>query len=901
MQPDKTILANWFIVLCLLVTLGTIRGQEKNVSGAAVSLNVKSMPLDQVLSLIEKQTLYKFAYSSDFHLEQKKVTLLVQNMPVSRLLAILFKNKGIQYTIMDNQIILEKVPLPKIITISGYVKDSTSGESLHGAIIYVPALNKTTSTNEYGFYSLSARETARLTLNVSYKGYQKKTVPVNASHNTIKNLNLVANIRKPQPDSIIIQPQSEARSEAEKLTDSLGTDSANNTPQQLEQSLTNDSTGNNSDELAPINDWAFTDMSETVSSVSGNGDIMHSIQMMPGVMAGLDASTGYFVRGGNADQNLVQLDEAILYNPSHFFGFISILNTSALNSGTLFKDGYPASYGGNLSSVLDISMKEGNNQHTGGDIQLGTTTSGFTFYGPIVKQKSSYLLAARRSVMDLWLRALQTENNYNNYYFYDVNAKINYQLSQNDRIYVSLYHGRDKSSYSRDSVDSGPIDYGIEYGNQALTLRWNHLFSQKIFSNTSIVYNNYFQSITALQKPYYAQLYSGIRDNNLKTDLNYYPNLNHKISGGISYLFQTLMPASVSDTELSAGSIITVNPSNIPEKHSWRLAAYLDDEIKLSRRLLMYAGVRVPLFSSSNVNYINIEPRLSVLYASSPTSGIKFTYTQMHQYLHQVRSYNASFPAEIWIGSSKTVKPGASRQASAGIYKNFRNNMLQTSMEFYYKEMYHQLLFKGGEQPTITSDIENSLIFGEGQSYGMELLLRKAKGKLTGQLAYTLSYASQQFDSLNLGDPFPFANDRRHCLYATAMYAINQHWNISSSLVITSGRAFTVKSKSSTFPGQGKGLYDNEKVAGKNKNLIEQNNYRLAPYNRLDFSITYNNKKQLKQRILESEWIFSVYNVYARPNTFFAYRSIDPVSNLPEVQQVSFLSVIPSITYRLVF
>ena len=951
------------IILCLLFCFGTIYGQENKPSGAFVSVNVKNMPLAQVLTLIEKQTSYRFAYSTDLVSKQRKVTLSVQNMPLTQLLAFLFKNNTISYTLIGTQIVLQKAPVPKKITISGYVKDGASGESLAGAKVYIPNLKKGTNANDYSFYSLTVKEADKLDLTVSYEGYEKVSVQVGAHKNLVKNFNLVEDKIQPQPnsiakDSITGRPENEQLSRIEISADTIKPDSVNKAEILLKQTvIANDSL--NDLQIKPItnvfipldtpkphlsigdaltrqqlvfttdsidhplgqydldNASVFNDMQGTVSSVIGNGDIMNSIQMMPGVMAGLDATTGYFVRGGNADQNLVQLDEATLYNPSHFFGLVSILNTSAINNGSLLKEGFPASYGDNLSSVLDISMKEGNNQQTGGDLQAGTNVSGLTFSGPIVTNKSSYLLSMRRSTMDLWLRPLQTGNDYNNYYFYDVNAKVNYQLSQNDRIYLSLYQGRDNSSYSRDSTDKNAITYGVKFGNQAMSIRWNHLFSQTIFSNTSVIYNNYFQSISATQNPYYAQLYSGIRGIDFKTDLNYYPGPNHKISAGLNYLYQTLMPASVSDKELSTGSILTINPSSIPEKYSHRMAIYLGDEIKIGQRLQAYVGARLPLFFNYSTHYVNIEPRFSLLYLTSPSSGIKLTYTQMHQYLHLVKSYNASFPAEIWIGSSKIVKPENSRQVSAGVYKNFRDNMFQTSLEVYYKDMGNQLLFKGGVQPTITTDIENSLIFGKGQSYGTELSIRKVKGKLTGWLAYTLSYANQRFDSLNLGKSFPFANDRRHCLYISAAYAINRHWVASSNLIITSGSAFTLKKNISANPtstgdnplydeggvetistdGSGDTSADVSDVASQ----TVQNNYRLAPYNRLDLSISYKKQKYLTHRTLETEWVFSVYNVYARPNTFFAYRSIDPVTKLPVVQQVSFFPIIPSITYRLKF
>lgn len=885
------------VISCFLFVETTLKGQDKEIS---VSLSVINTPVKKVLKLVEQQSPYRFAYSSDLLSKQKPVTLTVQNKPVKELISILFKDNSISYTFYGTQVILEKAPALKNITISGYIRDNSSGEALPGTHVYIPALKKGVATNTYSFYSITMKELDYLNLIVSHEGYEKIAVRINARNNAMQNFSLKKKVIQLRPDSFdipaLLRPISLARHENSLLpADSLIQPSTS-----VSDSMTNKIISEKTDQ---DNTWTFNDLLNTTTSLSGNGDVVNSIQMMPGVMAGLDASTGYFVRGGNADQNKVQVDEATLYNPSHFFGLVSIINTSAVNSAALLKDGFPVTYGDNLSSVLDISMKEGNNQKINGDLQVGTTTSGFTINGPIQKGKSSYLLSARRSVMDLWLRPIQSRNDYNNYYFYDINAKVNIHLSDKNHLYLSLYQGRDNSSYSLDSTNSNPIKYGVDFGNQAITLRWNHLYSQKVFSNVSVVYNNYSQSITASQKPYYAELYSGIRDVESKIDLNYYPNTNHKISSGLSFLFQTIMPASVSNQELSTSSFISVNPSNIPQKQSGRLAAYLGDEMNIGDYLKIYAGVRLPVFVGDNIQYAEIEPRFSLIYLTSTTTGIKLTYTHMHQYLHLVKSYNASFPAEIWLGSSNNVKPESSKQTTLGAFKKFSENTFQANLELYYKKMGNQLLFKGDIQPTITTNMENTLVFGEHKSYGAEFSLQKVKGDFKGWLAYTLSFANQQFDSLNLGESFPFANDRRHCLYITASYSINEHWEISSNLILASGSSFTLNSMSSGFPGQGKGLYDNvsRPNQGKSKARIEQNNYKLEPYNRMDVSVSYRKKKQLPHRVLETEWVFSIYNVYARPNTSLAYRSIDPVTQLPAVQQVSFFPIVPSISYKLRF
>jgi hypothetical protein len=886
------------IFFCFLLFWSAVNGQDKDIS---VSLSVKNMHIKEILKLVEQQSSYRFAYSSDLLSRHKPVTISVQNMPVKELMAILFKDNPVSYTFIGTQVILEKAPALKSITISGYIRDNSSGEALPGAHVFIPTLKKGVASNAYSFYSLTLKELDYLNLIVSHEGYEKMAVRINARKNGMQNFNLIKKEIQFRADSIDIPDLLKPISFHSNI---ISLNSADSLIQPVAFFSDTVSTSKDTSEKSDVDKtWAFYDVLNTTSSLSGNGDVVNSIQMMPGVMAGLDASTGYFVRGGNADQNKIQVDEATLYNPSHFFGLVSIINPSAVNSGTLVKDGFPVSYGDNLSSVLDISMKEGNNQKTNGDLQIGTTISGFSFNGPIQKGKSSYLVSARRSVMDLWLRPIQSGNDYNNYYFYDINAKINFQLSDNNHLYLSLYQGRDNSSYSLDSTNNNPIKYGVDFGNQALTLRWNHLYSQKVFSNVSFVYNNYSQSVTASQKPYYAELYSGIRDVESKIDLNYYPNTNHKISGGLSFLFQTIMPASVSDQELSTHSIISVNPSNIPQKQSGRFATYLGDEMNIGDNLKIYAGVRMPVFFGSDIQYTQLEPRFSLLYLTSVTTGFKFTYTQMHQYLHLVKSYNASFPAEIWLGSSENVKPESSKQTTVGMFKKMGEDKYQANVELYYKEMGNQLLFKGGIQPTITSDMENTLIFGEEKSYGAEFSLQKVKGDLKGWLAYTLSYADQHFDSLNLGESFPFANDRRHCLYVTASYSFNEHWEISSNLILASGRSFTLNSLSSAFPGQGKGLYDNASRPnqGKSKARIEQNNYKLAPYNRMDISVSYKKERQLTHRLFETEWVFSVYNVYARPNTSLAYRSIDPVTQLPVVQQVSFFPIIPSLSYKLRF
>ncbi|GAC1535963.1 MAG: TonB-dependent receptor [Sediminibacterium sp.] len=853
------------------------RAQTQTPSGVIISIDVKNQPIDKVFSLIEKQTSFRFAYNTALIQSLKNITYSASSVSLSALLNTLFHDSNISYSIIGNQIVLQKISLANKITINGYIRDGKTGELLIGAGIYVPGNKTGTLSNNYGFYAITLPQTGQLEIQVSYIGYRTVAKKITAGDNATLNIDL-----EQYPATI------------------------NNV------TVTDDKRDDN----IKLNQLGITDISADMladaPSVSGDGDIIHAVQMQPGVQAGLEGTPGFFVRGGNAGQNLVQLDEATLYNPSHLFDLVGIFNATAIKKATLLKGGFPASYGDYLSSVLDISMKDGNNKQFGGIVQAGNIVSGITLYGPISKNKASFMIAARRSMIDLLLQPFNVRNYFSNYAFYDVNAKLSWQFSKKNRVFLSFYKGQDKNIF-HDAVtltDSNGIvytdttsalTYGNKFGNQAFTFRWNHLFSRKLFSNTSVIYNNYYQSLTAIQNEYFAQLYSGIRDINIKTDLYYYPGQTHKIKGGINFLHQQLFPAVVSDKISPTGAITDIKPDSIPEKISNRIAAYLSDDINVSNKLNIYAGVRVPVFYTPNVQYIDVEPRVSLRYLLDATTSIKATYTQMHQYIHLVQSYNASFPAEIWIGSSNMVKPQFSQQFSAGLFKNFANNTFQASLECYYKLMDNQLLFKGGTEATIDYNLEDNLIFGKGRNYGAEFFIRKKKGRLTGWAAYSLAYAYLQFDSLNLGQEFPFAYDRRNSIYLSSSYAINNHWKVSANFFAASGRVFTIKNIKSTDPNP---IYQQDDGNGSgtgNPPDIEVNNYRLTPYDRLDLGISYKKTKQTSHRITESEWSLSIYNVYAQNNISLAYRAIDPVTKQAVVKEVSFIPVIPTITYHYKF
>lgn len=862
---------NNFLLITLLLTgmlvcTSSLQAQVKK-DDARVTLDVKDEPLYKVLSEIEKQTSFRFAYNTDLILEQKHITFRASNLKIPYLLDAIFKGTSITYNITGNQIVLQKTVSDQI-TMSGYTRDKKSGESLIGTSIYLPDTKRGMVSNNYGFYSLTVPGSDTLELEISYAGYKTAYIKINGRKNVLLHFNLS---RKEDSTSSIVVLKDKRE----------------------------DNVKRNQVDVIDITEDIIT----ATPVVSGNGDVISSVQLSAGVQAGLDGSAGYFVRGGNTDQNQVILDEATLYNPSHLFGLVSVFNSQAIKKATLLKGGFPAVYGDYLSSVLDVHMKDGSNQQFGGDIQLGTIASSITLHGPITYNKSSFLLSARRSTIDWTLRPFSSSDYFSNYYFYDVNAKFNYEASKKDKLFLSYYRGADRGSYITDEEDEeDKITYKIAFGNQAFNLRWNHLYTKKIFSNTSLIYSNYYQRLSAIQEDYFAQLYSGIRDINIRTDLYYYPHIAHRIRSGFNYLQQSVFPATVSD-KISSTGFININQSDIPEKKSNRFAAYISDDMKLTKQLAVYMGVRLPFFFKSDVQYINIEPRLSLLFQTNSSSSVKLAYSRMHQYIHLVQSYNASFPAEIWIGSSRIVKPQASHQVSGGFYKNFNENMFQTSLELYYKKMENQMLLKGGTTQNIDSDIESGLIFGKAWSYGSEFIVKKTKGKLNGWLAYSLSHAYQQFDSLNQGLKFSFANNRKHSLYLLTSYELNNHWRFSADLFITSGRAVTLTTNPVPPAGNtdDNPLFDDEDDNNTGSAAAEPNNYRLTPYNRLDISISYKMVRNTKNRSWKSEWVLSVYNVYARRNTYFAYRSINPVTRQVTIRQVSFIPIIPSLTYMLKF
>ena len=744
--------------------------------------------------------------------------------------------------------------LSQKITISGYVKDAASKEAVIGASV-VNANTKTgTSTNLYGFFSLTVPVADTIELLVSYQGYKINAKKIITQENITTDIFLESNIGT-MGEVIVIAGKN------------------NRNVQKAQMGIID----------VPLK------AIKNLPVLMGERDVMKIIQLLPGVQGGQEGTTGFYVRGGNLDQNLVQLDEATVYNPNHLFGLFSTFNTNSINNVQLIKGGFPAEYGGRLSSILNITMKEGNKTKYQTEGGIGLLSTNLTFQGPIQKNKSSFIVSVRRSYIDLLLKPLTSKST--SYTFYDVNAKMNYELGKKDQVFFSFFKGNDNAGYT----GANSLNYATDFGNTTATLRWNHLFGSKIFSNSAVIYNDYHLGLGTTQNNYYEVLYTGIKDVNAKTDFTYTPNSRHKIKTGFTYTYHTLFPAGISSRVPTRTNRVTINKDSIPKRFSNDFAFYVNDEFDISEKLSLNYGIRIPVFSSAGSSYSSIEPRITTKVSLNATTSIKASWTLMNQFLHSVPNSTASLPTDIWLSSSARIKPQKSSQVALGLFKNFKDNSIEASAEVYYKTMNNQVLFKEGSQIVLATNLDSLLTFGNGKSYGLELFIKKNFGKLTGWLSYTLSKTTQLFPELNNGKEFPASFDRRHNFSLVGSYELNKRWTVSADFVFYTGRAFTLPSGKLTVPVNGS-LYDATYY-----DFTSRNNTRFRNYHRLDVSFSNKKTGKLFGKKFEREWVFGAYNIYSRLNAYFIYLTTNPETKQPEARQVSLLPFVPSISFNFKF
>lgn len=761
-------------------------------------------------------------------------------------------------------------------TLRGYVRDTTSGESLEGAVVAALGTSYGINTNPYGFYSLTL-PAGTYSLLFSYLGYRSQLRKLLLERDTEMDILL-------RPASIL--------SREVVVTD-----------QRKNENVLNTEMGRISLPMSLV---------RRLPAIGGEVDILKAIQLLPGVQSAGEGNTGFYVRGGGADQNLILLDEAPVYNTGHLFGFFSIFNADAIQHMTLIKGGMPANYGGRLSSVIDISMKEGNNRQFHGHGGIGLIASRLSLEGPLVKDKSSFIISARRTYIDLLVKPLVPKNSSfhgSGYYFYDLNAKVNYIFSDRNRLFLSGYFGRDVFNFNS---SERTFSAQIPWGNSTATLRWNHVFNKKLFSNTSLIYNDYNFSFGATQDQFSIRLASGIRDANAKMDFDYFANPRNHIQFGLNYIFHTFTPSTASG---NSGNV-SFKPRNPLIKYAHEGALYLLDDHRWSSRLQMNLGLRFSFFQqvgpftryldnaagtiTDSVTYSTLqpvktygglEPRLILRYLLGPTSSLKASLTRNLQYIHLVSNSGTTLPTDLWVPSTYRVRPQVAWEYSAGYFRNFRDNEWEASLELYYRDMDHQIEFREGYTPSL-ADPENSFVFGHGWSYGAEWFLRKQKGRLSGWIGYTLSWTWLQFPDLNAGRSFPAKYDRRHDLSVVASFILNKRWTFTGDFVFATGNAYTIPDQFYFISGT------------LTQEYTTLNAYRMRPYDRLDLSAIYTPRPK-PGRKFHHTWSFSLYNVYSRMNPYFIYfdQTGSPLDGTLKVQakQVSLFPILPGVTWNFSF
>jgi hypothetical protein len=761
-------------------------------------------------------------------------------------------------------------------TLSGYVKDKKNGETLISASISVVGMNKGITTNQYGFYSLTLTE-GNYKLAITYSGYKQSFITVNL--NADKQLNVELELRNELSEVVVVSKKRESN-------------------------IKNAQMGK---VVLPI------EQIKSIPAFLGEVDLLKTIQLLPGIRNAGEGSSGIYVRGGGPDQNLILLDDAVVYNTGHLFGFFSIFNADAIKNVSLIKGGMPAQYGGRLSSVLDISMKEGNDKDFQVDGGIGLIASRISIQGPIKKNKASFIVSARRTYADAIAKPFISKSSQfygSGYYFYDLNAKVNYKFSEKDRLYLSGYFGRDVFDFVNGKRS---LDIKIPWGNATGSLRWNHVFNKKLFGNTTAVFNNYNFDFSADQNNFKINLSSGIRDFSLKQDFDLYPFSDHKMKFGALYTYHKFTPSVVSGQQDS----VVFSPLNAQAKFAHEAAVYVQDDWEISEKVKVNVGVRYSWFQQIGAltiynkdadgnpldsivygkgkpvkSYGGLEPRITVRYALDDQTSIKASVTRNLQYIHLVSNSGSTLPTDIWVPSTYKVKPQISWLYAAGLFKNFDNNVWETSVEVYYKSMQNQIEYEEGYTPNTLEDTENFFTFGKGWSYGSEWFINKTRGKLTGWIGYTLSWTYRKFPGLNFGEKYPAKFDRRHDLSIVAMYALNDRWKLSGSFVFGSGNATTLPQR----------FYVVNNVLTQEYSRI--NEYRLPSYHRVDFSAINSPKKNLKRKF-KTEWVFSIYNVYSRQNPYFIYfdQTGNPFNGTLQVQakQVSLFPIIPAVTWNFKF
>lgn len=749
------------------------------------------------------------------------------------------------------------------ITLSGYMKDKKNGEMLIGATVFVKELNTGTTSNVYGFYSLSLPQ-GKYELTFSYVGFSSKVESIDLQSNVTLDVELASQVV--EIEAVVITGKKRDENLSRSQTSMVKMD-----PKVL----------------------------RTLPILMGESDILKSIQMMPGVQSVAEGSSGFSVRGGSADQNLILLDEASIFNAGHLMGFFSVFNSDAIKDATLFKGDIPASNGGRLSSLLDIRMKDGNKKEFKGEGGIGIIASRLTLEGPLKKEKGSFIVSARRTYADMFLAlAPDTSIRKNRLYFYDLNAKLNYELNSKNRLFLSGYFGRDVYSFGN--------DFRMSWGNATITARWNHLFSSKLFSNLTFIYSNYNYDLgTNKSKPTFDWT-SSLDNLGLKYDFTFFQSTKSTIRYGVHTVIQDIQPGKFSVTDQSSAF-------KVPNNKMLEYAAYVQHEQKFWEKLSVNYGLRLSLFQNIGKatvyrienfkvvdtvsfdknkiynTYFGLEPRFSASYMLNQCSSVKASYSRTRQYLQLASNSTGGSPLDVWFPASEYVKPQISDQVGVGYFRNFSDNKYEFSVESFYKWMRNQIDFDDNADLILNNQLEKELRFGKAYSYGLEVLFRKNEGRFTGWISYTFSRALRKFPDINDGKQYNANYDKPHNLSLALNYNITNRVTLSANWVYTSGSPIT---------------YPTMRFQHGNNNLPiygDKNSNRLPSYHRLDLAMTIKNKIRAGRR-WQGEWNFSVYNAYNRANAYSVYFETDKQDeNKIRAYKMIMFRIVPSITYNFKF
>lgn len=767
------------------------------------------------------------------------------------------------------------LPAQSRYTLSGFVREKGSRELLPGVNVYIASLRTGTITNNYGFYSHTLPE-GKYEVQFSYVGYQPVMLTTELSKNLTADIELDPTVTLGEVE--VVSSRIERASESNQMS---------------------------------IISLPVSQVRE-VPALLGEKDVFKALQLMPGVQKGNEGSSGLYVRGGGPDQNLIILDDATVYNAFHLFGFFSIFNGDALKSIELTKGGFPARFGGRLSSVVEMTMKDGNKEKLSGEAGIGLISSRLTLEGPIQKTKASFLVSGRRTYLDALISPFFTQEGRAGYFFYDLNAKLNYDFGIKNKLYVSGYFGRDKffvrSRESRDMLFEG----GLYWQNRTATVRWNHLFNNKVFSNTSFIFSDYdftvYNKLEESGRKYRLNYNSGIRDISGKFDLEYHASPNYKLRAGLQTTNHHFLPNAI--VEVDSQTAFDFNSKTA--YNSFESAAYAENHLIVGERLSLNAGLRLTHFVAESKHRFAAEPRLSANYVLRPDLSLKAAYADMNQFVHLLSNTGLGLPTDLWVPSTDRVAPQNARQLSIGAAKDFTERGFSATLEAYYKKSSNILGYKPGasflliDDPTEAQNFtwQDNVTAGQGWSCGAELLLHKKTGKTNGWVGYTLSWTQLQFDEVNFGKKFFARYDRRHDVSVVVMHELNKRVSLSASWVYGTGNAVSLPLAS--FPAFTFQPFPSPPEFGfpyfpfEVSDYGELNAYRMKAYHRLDVAARFSAQKAKYSRT----WEVGLYNAYSRRNPYFYYITTEYMSDgnsYNKLKQVSIFPIIPSVSYNIKF